>query len=82
MTEKTSITPEERAAKAHAYIAEMKAKAKVGPKPLRLGELTELLELLPSDAPIRFDNGEKVGPFASWRGSYEMLSLEPNGGAL
>jgi hypothetical protein len=54
--------------------------AKDGEKPLRLGELITLLESLPSECSIRFYEGENVGPFMSWRGAYDMLSLEPNGG--
>lgn len=71
---------EEQAQKAAEYIARMQAEAITGEKPITLGELIKQLEALDPDMPISFAKDLPIGPFESWRGSYDMLSLPSGGG--
>lgn len=46
---------------------------------MRLGELIDTLEKLPSEAEVRFDTGDSPKRFDSWRGVYAQLTLIRNG---
>lgn len=78
MTDRSkSVTSRQEAAR--KYLADLQEKARTGQKPMRLGELIDALTPLDGEANVRFDRGEKPSGFDSWRGSYEMLSLAPDG---
>ena len=42
---------------------------------MKLGELIDTLERMPSDAPVLMSNGRMPHHFDSWRGSYDELTL-------
>lgn len=46
---------------------------------MTLGELIKVLTKAPADYLVIYDNGEDApGDFASWRGAYRQLTLEPD----
>lgn len=44
---------------------------------MRLQGLIDALSAFPTGTPIEFDTGRPVGHLASWRGSYDELTLTP-----
>ncbi len=47
---------------------------------MTLGALIDALKMLPEDAEISWDFGGHPGPANSYRGYYEQLAFEPDGG--